>query len=94
MNEDDIGKVFLFAVQWDWTWIGRFKGYRGALLLLDEAGYFTRTGATFDVLCKEGLQENTEFHMVGTARISANINVLIPWQPAWPPDGGARRRRR
>lgn len=54
MNENDIGKVFLWALPWDWTVVGRLVGFVGNRLIVTEAGYFTRTGATFDRLCVEG----------------------------------------
>ncbi len=87
MNEDDLGKVFLWAVPWDWSFVGRFAGYVGDRLILHEAGYFTRTGATFDRLCSEGFVAETQFHPSkapsGEIRIP-NAGVVIPWTAAWP----------
>ncbi len=84
MNEDDIGKVFLICAPWDWTVVGRFVGYVGGMLLLEEAGYFTRTGATFDKLSKNGFTSETQFHPVGTLRLRSDINLCIPWEADWP----------
>lgn len=87
MNEHDIGKVFLFSCPWDWTFVGRLEDFIGDRLVITEAGYFTRTGATFDVLCKDGFQGNTEFHAVktkdGRIRIP-NGGPVFPWESDWP----------
>lgn len=96
MREEDIGKVFLFAIAWDWTWVGRLEGMIGDMLVLTEAGYFTRTGTTFENLCKDGFVAETEFHAVrtkdGRARISNNVNVLLSWEADWPQPQNRRRR--
>lgn len=87
MNEQDIGKVFLFAIPWDWTFIGRLEGFVGDRLVIVEAGYFTKTGATFDRLCKEGFTAETRFHAIktsnGRVRIP-NAGVVFPWEADWP----------
>ena len=87
MKEDDVGEVFLFACPWDWTFVGRLEGFVGGRLIITEAGYFTRTGATFDVLCKEGFNENTRFHPARTSdgrlRIP-NVGPVFPWGAKWP----------
>lgn len=91
MNEHDIGKVFLFAVPWDWTFVGRLEGFIGDRLIIAEAGYFTRTGATFDRLCKEGFVAETQFHAIktsgGRVRIP-NAGVVFPWEADWPQRAG------
>lgn len=95
MNEDDVGKVFLFALPWDWTVVGRFVGFAADRLILHEAGYFTRTGATFDRLCSDGFTAETQFHAMkgpnGELRIP-NAGLVFPWTAAWPQ--GSRRARR
>jgi hypothetical protein len=83
MDESDIGNVFLFACPWDWTYTGRLVGFRGDRLLISEGGYYTRTGATFDRLCKVGFTENTRFHMCGDIRIP-NAGPVHPWTAEWP----------
>jgi hypothetical protein len=53
---------------------------------LEEAGYFTITGATFDVLCKEGFNERTKFHRIRTKRGSIRVpngGLVFPWEAAW-----------
>lgn len=92
MNDSDIGKVFLFACPWDWTIVGRFEGFIGAgseqRLLVGEAGYFTKTGATFDKLCKDGFVNETEFHQIKTDRGRIRIpdaGLVFPWEGEWPP---------
>ncbi len=86
MSEEDIGKVFLVAFPWDWTIAGRFKGYRGTAMIFEEAGYFTRTGATFDVLCSEGFTPETQFHNKGDGilRTRTDFNLIKEWKAAWP----------
>lgn len=87
MNESDIGKVFLLAIPWDWTVVGRLEGFIGDRLILAEAGYFTRTGATFDRLCKHGFTGDTQFHAIQTAggRIRVpNMGLVFPWEAPWP----------
>lgn len=87
MNENDIGKVFLLSLPWDWTVVGRLEGFLGDRLILAEAGYFTRTGATFDLLCKHGFNQQTQFHPIQTAggRIRVpNVGMVFPWEADWP----------
>lgn len=87
MKESDIGKVFLFACPWDWTFVGRFVGFVGDRLILHEAGYFTRTGATFDRLCKEGFVDETVFHPSKIANGEIRIpdgGPIFPWEAEWP----------
>lgn len=94
MNENDIGRVFLLSLPWDWTVVGRLHGFVGDRLILKEAGYFTRTGATFDVLCKDGFNANTQFHAMegdgGEMRVP-NAGMVFPWMADWPQAGRRRR---
>lgn len=94
MNESDVGKVFLLALRWDWTFVGRFVGFSGDLLVLEEAGYFTRPGTTFDRLCKNGFVKETQFHAAKTPRgrvcVANAINVKWEWEAEWPQRGGDR----
>lgn len=91
MDENDIGKVFLFALEWDWTVVGRLVGFVGERLILSEAGYFTRTGATFNQLCKRGFvmegERRTLFHpslaVNGRMRVP-NRGLVWEWEAAWP----------
>lgn len=87
MNESDIGKVFLFSCPWDWTFVGRLIGFVGDRLIIGEAGYFTCTGATFDILCKDGFALTTRFHPSqtkgGILRIPNNGPVW-EWEAPWP----------
>ncbi len=91
MNEQDVGKVFLFAIPWDWTVVGRFVAIVGDRLLLAEAGYFTRTGATFDRLCTGGFTGETKFHPLkanGGRLYIPNRGLVFPWDAAWPQRSG------
>ena len=58
------GKFYLFACPWDWTFIGEYVRHfdGGRRILIRNGGYFTRTGATFNVLCSEGFKPETKFH--------------------------------
>jgi hypothetical protein len=93
MNDDDVGKVFLWALPWDWTVVGRFEGFvgegDGRRLMVSQAGYFTKTGATFDKLCKTGFVEETEFHQIKTSGGRIRIQdagMIFPWESEWPPN--------
>lgn len=97
MNEDDIGKVFLLALPWDWTVVGRVAGFIGDRVVLHEAGYFTRTGATFcDHLCIDGFTAETQFHASkapnGEIRVP-NAGMVFLWTADWPQRPAARGRR-
>ena len=87
MNESHVGKVFLFALPWDWTVVGRLEGFIGERLILTEAGYFTRTGLPFDQLCIEGFNERTRFIKLRTkdGRVYVpNVGLVFPWEAKWP----------
>ncbi len=97
MNEDDVGQVFLLAMKWDWTYVGRFMGFRGGLLVLHQAGYFTRPAKTFELLCSEGFllsgDGRTRFHASqdrdGEICVANEINGKWRWLADWPqPRGG------
>lgn len=56
------GRYYLFACPWDWTFVGQFVRYVNRdEIAVRNAGYFTRTGATFDILCRDGLNANSKF---------------------------------
>ena len=75
------GKYYLFACPWDWTFVGRYVRHANRdEIVIDNAGYFTRTGATFDVLSEKGFASDTKFH----AR-KDGAEMIIPAQgPKWP----------
>ena len=58
------GRFYLFACPWDWTFVGRFVRWAdgGNTIIIDRGGYFTRTGATFDILSSKGFTKETRFH--------------------------------
>ncbi len=57
------GKFYLFSCPWDWTFVGRYvKHLSFCQIVIADAGYFTRTGATFDKLSSEGFTKETQFH--------------------------------
>lgn len=52
----EVGKFYLFACPWDWTFVGRYvRRVDLDTIEVEDSIYFTRTGATFDRLCKTGL---------------------------------------
>ena len=56
------GKYYLFSCPFFWTFVGRYvRPHSFQHVIIDNAGYFTRTGATFDVLCTKGFQRETAF---------------------------------
>jgi hypothetical protein len=86
------GKYYLFAASWDWTYVGRLRGIKGTKLVIDHFGYFTRTGTTFDKLCRTGFVKDTQFHPCGNGLlIDIDGTKLFPWHAKtnWPnPDEG------
>lgn len=57
------GKFYLFATPWDWTFVGEYVRHDDREnIIIRNGGYFTRTGATFDILSEQGFQEQTKFH--------------------------------
>jgi hypothetical protein len=79
------GTFWLFACPWDWTWVGRYvKHLSFQELIIDDALYFTRTGATFDLLCKDGLTGQSQIHPCGNGIIIPAQGPKIPWRAATP----------
>jgi hypothetical protein len=79
------GKFYLFACPWDWTFVGRFrKQLSFQELVIDKAIYFTRTGATFDKLCSEGLNKQSLYHHVGDGIIIPAQAIKFPWAAKTP----------
>lgn len=57
------GKWYLIASPFFWTTVGRFvRNIDLHDMEIADAIYFTRTGATFDILCTKGPQGNTQYH--------------------------------
>lgn len=80
------GKWYLFAVAFYFTFVGRFvRELNFKRLVIDHSGYFTRTGATFDVLTTKGLQPGTKFHADNPVPIMIpNDGPVWPWLAATP----------
>ena len=50
------GKFYLYACPFFWTWVGEYVMHLNFQeVVIADAMYFTRTGATFDILCDKGL---------------------------------------
>jgi hypothetical protein len=76
------GNFYLFSCPWDWTFVGEYVRHcsGGQEIVIRNGGYFTRTGATFDRLCKVGFQSDTKFHPTADGEEQS-----IPAQgPKWP----------
>lgn len=80
------GKFYLFCCPFFWTYVGRFVREPNFMRIeLADAIYFTRTGATFDILCSKGLQPDSI--IVGpfkTYFIPANPTGITPWEAKTP----------
>jgi hypothetical protein len=81
------GQWYLFAVPWDWTFVGQFVRHVSRdEIAIRNGGYFTRTGATFDRLCRDGFTPETKFHDcsdLGEIIIPAQ-GPKFPWRAATP----------
>ena len=79
------GKFYLFSCPFFWTFVGRFVRQASFQdIEVADAIYFTRTGATFDVLCSRGLvltgDRKSLYHgPFTTLLIPANPTVKFPW---------------
>lgn len=74
------GKFYLFSAPFFWTYVGRYVRHVGLDIEIADAIYFTKTGATFDVLRSKGLQEGSKYH--GPFRqyfIPAHPTGKTPW---------------
>jgi hypothetical protein len=75
------GKFYLIACPWDWTFVGEFVRFEGRdYIIVKNAGYFTRTGATFDKLSRAGFNANTHFHATPDGP-EQGIPAGGPWWP-------------
>jgi hypothetical protein len=79
------GKFYLFSCPFYWTFVARFrKQLNFQELLVEDAIYFTRPGATFDVLCHKGLvrsgSNKSQYHgPFPELIIPAHPTVKFPW---------------
>lgn len=79
------GKFYIFSCPFFWTFVGRFvRQITLQDFLIDDALYFTRTGATFDILCKKGMQGESIFHVVGNGIIIPAQGPKFPWHAPTP----------
>ena len=83
----EVGKFYLFACPWDWTFVGRYVGKPSwDEIEIADSIYFTRTGATFDVLCRDGLvmQGNDKSLIHGGPRFIPAAGPKWEWRAATP----------
>ena len=81
------GKFYLFACPWDWTFVARYVRHESfCRIVVKDAGYFTRTGATFDKLASEGFTRETQFHPTsgGPEQEITGPAVVWPWRAKTP----------
>jgi hypothetical protein len=83
------GKFYLFSSPFFWTFVGRFM--RRVDMYDIEANdviYFTRTGATFDILCKSGLimsgDRKSLYHYCGDGILIPAQGPKFPWHAKTP----------
>jgi len=76
----EVGKFYLFANPWFWTFVGRFvRHINFQEIEIADAIYFTRSGATFDVLCMTGLHSNSKVHKCPAGMIISSNGPKFPW---------------
>ena len=76
----------MLALPWFFTVVGRFvRQVNFREIELSDALYFTRTGATFDVLSSKGMQKESQFHHFAEKRIIVpDGGIKIPWTAKTP----------
>lgn len=86
----EVGKYYLFACPWDWTFVGRFAAIRGGEVIIDHAIYFIRTGRRFGELCFGGLKTSgdgkSEYSECGDGINIGEPSQIkkFPWHAATP----------
>ena len=83
------GKFYLFACPFFWTFVGRYvKHLNFQELVIEDAIYFTRTGATFDILCTKGLvlegEGRSRYHVLPGQPIISAQGPKIEWRAKTP----------
>ena len=74
------GRFYLISSPWFWTFVGRYvRHVNFQEIELDDAVYFTRTGATFDVLAVSGMNSNSKYHPLPSPIIIPAQGLKIPW---------------
>lgn len=73
------GRYYLFACPWFFTVVGRFVRYANFQEIeVRDAVYFTRTGATFDKLCTDGMVGGPQGSKYHPLKDREDEGVLIP----------------
>ena len=83
----EAGKFYLFSCPWDWTFVGEYVRHESpSRIVVKNAGYFTRTGATFDILSTKGFQRETQFHPTpgGIEQEITGPAPVWPWRAPTP----------
>jgi len=74
-------KFYLIAGPWFWTVVGRYVRHANLQdIELADAVYFTFTGATFDVLCRDGMNSKSKYHgPLPEGSLFPAQGLKIPW---------------
>lgn len=85
----EVGKYYLFACPWDYTFVGRFSRIWCGEIIIDHCFYFTKTGMTFGDLCRAGIKKaKSEISVCGDGVIIGDPSQIkkFPWQAPtdWP----------
>jgi hypothetical protein len=79
------GKFYLVCAPFFMTFVGRYvKHLNFQEFVMDNCLYFTVTGATFDILTHEGMQEKSKYHVVGDGIIIPSQGPKFPWHAKTP----------
>lgn len=77
------GKFYLISSPWFWTFVGRYVGpINFQEIALEDAIYFTRTGATFDLLATKGMirgENGSKYHALPGQIIIPAQGLKVPW---------------
>lgn len=78
------GEFYLYCLPGYWTMIARYVRHSSPLeMLVEDAAYFTNTGATFDILMTQGLAGGSKCHPVGTLSVPSG-GLKFPWRQPVP----------
>ena len=74
------GKFYLISSPWFWTFVGRYIRHANfSEIVLEDAVYFTRTGATFDKLATKGMVGESQYHPLPGEILIPAQGLKIPW---------------
>lgn len=81
----EVGRFYLFAAPFFWTFVARYVRPAGLHdIVVDDVIYFTRPGATFDILTTKGLQPNSKYHTMRGEQLIPAQGPKFPWHAETP----------